>query len=85
MTLLSVIALTACNGSVSGVDPRGSRFGDGMHDWVAANRAMAAALAAKGYHHRFSFAENAVHVDGGVIAETLPETLEWLRRSYPIP
>jgi enterochelin esterase-like enzyme len=60
-------------------------FGDGMHDWVAANRAMAAALAAKGYHYRFLFAENAGHVDGGVLAETLPETLEWLWRGYPIP
>lgn len=62
-----------------------SRFGDGMHNWVTANRAMAAALAAKGYHYRFLFARGASHCDGRVIAQTLPDTLAWLWRGYPVP
>lgn len=60
------------------------RFGDGQHDWVAANRAMAEALAAQGYSYRFVFSEGARHCDGGVLGQTLPETLRWLWRGYPI-
>lgn len=55
---------------------------DGMHDWVAANQAMAAALAAKTYHYRFLYALNAGHVDGKVTRQTLPDTLRWLWRGY---
>lgn len=51
---------------------------------LAANRAMAAALGDAGYHYRFIYAEGAGHCDGGVIGQTLPETLEWLWRGYPI-
>ncbi|MGK3991585.1 alpha/beta hydrolase-fold protein [Sorangium sp. So ce136] len=53
------------------------------HNWVLANQFMARELAAKGYHHRFIFARGARHCDGGVIAQTLPETLLWLWRGYP--
>ncbi|MFT5355190.1 MAG: enterochelin esterase family protein [Polyangiales bacterium] len=60
------------------------RFGDDQHDWVAANRAMAAAFAAQDYHYRFVFSEGARHCDGGVIGQTLPETLRWLWQGYPI-
>jgi enterochelin esterase-like enzyme len=57
-----------------------------MHrDWLPANRAMAAALAARGYHYRFVFAPGAGHIDSGVLRQTLPETLEWLWQGYPIP
>lgn len=59
-------------------------YGDGMHDWVAANRAMASALTAQGYHQRFLFAQGAGHVDRRVVRQTLPETLLWLWRGYPI-
>lgn len=62
-----------------------AQFGDGMHNWITANRAMAAALKAKGYHYRFVFAKDAAHVDRRVIRQTLPETLLWLWRGYPIP
>jgi enterochelin esterase family protein len=55
---------------------------DGMHDWVLANELMAKALAAKGYHYQFVFAENAGHVDGAVKAQTLPEALEWVWAGY---
>jgi enterochelin esterase family protein len=55
---------------------------DGMHDWVVANEEMAKALAAKGYHYQFVFAENAGHVDRAVRAQTLGEALEWVWRGY---
>ena len=56
---------------------------DGMHDWVVANEEMAKALAAKGYHYQFVFAEIAGHVDRAVRGQTLGEALEWLWRGYP--
>jgi len=54
------------------------------HNWPMANQRMAAALKAKGYHYQFVFAKSAVHVDGKVIAQTLPEALEWLWQGYPV-
>ncbi len=62
-----------------------NRMRDGMHDWVLANENMAAALAAKGYHYQFVFAQNAVHVDRAVREQTLPEALEYLWRNYTPP
>ena len=56
---------------------------DNMHDWVLANENMARALAAKGYHYRFVFARNAVHVDRAVRQQTLPEALEYVWQGYP--
>jgi enterochelin esterase family protein len=55
---------------------------DGMHDWVAANNAMATVLKAKGYHYQYAFALNAGHVDGAVRNQTLPEALEWVWQGY---
>ena len=57
---------------------------DNMHDWVIANENMAKVLAAKGYHYQFVFAKNAVHGDGRVKGQTLPEALEWLWKGYPL-
>jgi enterochelin esterase-like enzyme len=57
---------------------------DGMHDWVEANERMAAALAAKGYHYQYVFAENAGHVDRATRMQTLPEALEYLWQGYPV-
>lgn len=54
-------------------------------NWEDANQRMAAALAARGYHHRFVHALGAEHVDYGVLTQTLPETLAWLWEGYPIP
>src|SRR5262249_35947627 len=51
-------------------------------NWVAANEAMAVALAAKGYEYRYVYAEGASHVDFGVLKQTLPETLRWLWQGY---
>lgn len=58
---------------------------DGMHDWVLANENMAAALASKGYHYQFVFAQNATHVDHAVTEQTLPEALEYLWQGYHAP
>ena len=55
---------------------------DNMHDWVLANENMAMVLAAKGYHFQFVFAQNAVHVDRGVKAQTLGEALEYVWQGY---
>ena len=56
---------------------------DGMHDWVLANERMAKVLADKGYHYQFVFARNAVHVDRGVVHQTLAEALEYVWQGYP--
>lgn len=54
-----------------------------FHNWPLANDKMAAALKTKGYDVRYVVAKDAVHVDGDVIAQTLPTALEWLWRDYP--
>ena len=48
----------------------------GFRNWVITNGRMAAVLKAKGYHYQFVYAKNAGHVDGKVIAQTLPQALE---------
>ena len=54
------------------------------HNWVMANNRMAAVLKAKNYDYRYVFSKNSGHVDGKVIAQTLPEALLWLWRGYPL-
>ncbi len=53
-----------------------------LHNWVIANARMAAALKAKGYHYQFVYAHGAAHTDGRVIAQTMPQALEWLWQGY---
>ncbi len=55
-----------------------------LHNWVLANRRMAAVLKAKRYHYQFVFAQDAGHVDGQVVGQTLPQALEWVWKGYPI-
>jgi enterochelin esterase family protein len=55
---------------------------DDMHDWVAANHRMAAALEKKGYAYQYTFALDAGHCDRKVREQTLPEALEWTWRGY---
>lgn len=50
------------------------------HNWPLANRRMAAALAAKGYPHCFTFSKGGRHADPRVLDHTLPGALEWLWR-----
>jgi len=61
------------------------RFGDKMHNWMTANKAMAARLAEKGYPYQFLYAEDAAHCDGRVRRQTLPDALRWLWRGFPVP
>jgi len=58
---------------------------DNLHDWVAANEAMAKVLAKKHYHYQFVFARNAGHVDSAVVKQTLPEALEYIWQGYTTP
>jgi enterochelin esterase-like enzyme len=51
---------------------------DDMHDWVAANHQMAAALEAKGYHYQYVYALDSGHCDRKVREQTLPQALEWV-------
>lgn len=63
------------------------RYGDPestYHNWPLADVRMAAALKAKHYHYQFVFAKDAVHVDGKVVRQTLPEALEYVWKGYPI-
>jgi len=55
---------------------------DDMHDWVAANHRMAAALKEKGYQYQYLFALDAGHCEGKVREQTLPEALEWVWQGY---
>lgn len=54
-----------------------------FHNWPMANKRMAAALKDKGYDYRFVFALGASHCNAGVIAQTLPDALEWTWKGYP--
>lgn len=56
----------------------------GFHNWVIANIRMANVLKAKGYHYQFIFAKAAGHTDHRVIAQTLPQALEYVWKGYPI-
>jgi enterochelin esterase family protein len=49
--------------------------------WPEANKAMAAALAEKGYDHKFVFGEGTHNPKHG--ASLLPDALRWLWRDYP--
>ncbi len=52
------------------------------HNWVMAGHRTAAALKAKGYHHRYVFSQATGHCDGKVFQQTLADTLVWLWRGY---
>jgi hypothetical protein len=53
------------------------------HNWPLANIRMAAVLRAKHYPYQFVFARDAVHVDGGVVRQTLPQAMEYVWKGYP--
>lgn len=54
-------------------------------DFRLANQRMAASLKAKGYHYHFDLAKGGGHVDGNVVAQTLPDAMAWAWRGYPVP
>lgn len=53
-------------------------------NWLSANRRMAAALKAQGYHYRFVYGLAAGHCDGKVYDADLPDTMLWVWRGYPL-
>jgi enterochelin esterase family protein len=55
---------------------------DTWHNWVLANDRMAAALKAKGYKYQYVYSQDSRHTDPAVVANTLPEALEWLWKGY---
>jgi enterochelin esterase family protein len=69
---------------VGGNDNGATATEESYHNWILANRHMAAALKAKGYHYRFVFADEARHTDANVIYQTLPQALEYVWAGYPI-
>ena len=52
------------------------------HNWVMAGQRTAAALQAKGYHHRFVFSRGTGHCDRRVFEQTLADSLVWVWRGY---
>src|SRR5262245_14737604 len=67
---------------VGGEDNGSTAPEEGLHNWVIANRHMAAALKDKGYHYRFTFAEGARHTDANVIYQTLPDALTYVWQDF---
>ena len=67
---------------VSERDNRNSDREETWRNWVLANERMAAALKAKGYKYQYVYSRDSGHVDRAVVAQTLPEALEWLWRGY---
>jgi enterochelin esterase-like enzyme len=54
--------------------------------WLPANKAMAAALMAKGYHHRFIWGDKSIpHGGGPMFNGDIPTALEWVWRGYHQP
>jgi enterochelin esterase family protein len=68
-----------------GQNDMGAGSGAGSYrDFRLANQRMAASFKAKGYHYHFDLAMGAGHVDGGYLAQALPNALLWLWRGYPM-
>lgn len=67
---------------VSENDNRSKDPEETQHNWVMAGQRTAAALAAKGYDHRFVFSLGTGHCDGRVFKQTLADTLVWVWRGY---
>jgi enterochelin esterase family protein len=53
-------------------------------DFLLANQRMAMSLKLRGYHYHFDYAPSAGHLDGNVVAQTLPGALLWLWSGYPV-
>jgi enterochelin esterase family protein len=51
-------------------------------NWVMAGERTAAALKARGYHHRYVFSKATGHCDRRVFEQTLADTLVWTWRGY---
>jgi iron(III)-enterobactin esterase len=67
---------------VSENDLRAKDREETYHNWVMAGERTAAALKAKGYHHRYVFSKATGHCDKRVFEATLADTLVWIWRGY---
>lgn len=67
---------------VSEKDIRPNDAEETHHNWPMAGQRTAAALKAKGYHHRFVFSKATGHCDRRVFEQTLADTLVWVWRGY---
>jgi iron(III)-enterobactin esterase len=67
---------------VSENDLRAKDSEETYHNWVMAGERTAAALAAKGYNHRYVFSLATSHCDRRVFEHTLADTLVWIWRGY---
>ena len=69
---------------ISELDNGATREESTHGNWVLANQRLSAALKAKGYPHKYVFAEGGRHTDAGVILQTLPDALTWLWQGYGV-
>jgi iron(III)-enterobactin esterase len=69
---------------VSELDNGATREESTHGNWVLANQRMSTALKAKGYPHKYVFAEGARHTDANVVFQTLPDALTWLWQGYGV-
>jgi iron(III)-enterobactin esterase len=67
---------------VSEKDLRNNDPEETHHNWVMAGLQTEAALAKKGYHHRFVLSQATGHCDKRVFEHTLADTLVWVWRGY---
>lgn len=67
---------------VSEKDLRNNDPEETHHNWVMAGLRTEAALAKKGYHHRFVFSKNTGHCDKRVFEQSLADTLVWVWQGY---
>jgi enterochelin esterase-like enzyme len=66
-----------------GENDNGSTTPEASHsNWVISNKAIAAALMAKGNHYRFNYAKGAGHCDDNARNQVMPQGLIWLWRGY---
>jgi enterochelin esterase family protein len=62
-----------------------NQVGGGIyHDFKLASMRTAQEFKANGYHYHYDYALGAGHLDGNVVAQTLPTALLWLWRGFPI-
>ncbi|WP_346334817.1 alpha/beta hydrolase-fold protein [Prosthecobacter sp. SYSU 5D2] len=67
---------------VSENDNRANDPEETYHNWVMAGLRTEAALAKKGYPHRFIFSKGTGHCDKRVFEQTLADTLVWIWQGY---
>lgn len=82
------------NGGITKVDKKNLRIslqvsqndinaGSGEdNDWLLANKNVAAALNAKGYHYRYTYVVGGGHEEAGALSQCIPSQLAWAWRGW---